>query len=95
MASGGIYGLPCSFNGWPPNATECHRVPLTATASPSLSSSADRLCGRLRCPAPAWEPRNMKLLLELYEKNGARYTAPGFHSGYNEVVIGARTRNLP
>jgi len=50
-------------------------------------------CSFNGCPAPAWEPRNMKLLLELYEKNGARYTAPGFHSGYNEVVIGARTHN--
>lgn len=35
----------------------------------------------------------MKLLLEMYEADGARYTRPGFHSGYNEVIIGSRTLN--
>jgi hypothetical protein len=35
-------------------------------------------------PAPAWEQKDMKLFLELYETHGARYTPPAFHSGYNE-----------
>jgi len=45
-------------------------------------------------PAGAWRPSDMKQLLELHAEFGAQYHEPGFHSGYNEVILSAQKHNL-
>lgn len=51
------------------------------------------MCGFVGAPATAWHPRDLKLLLQMHQKYGARYAPPGFHSGYNEVVISSASFN--
>ena len=41
----------------------------------------------------AWKPEDIKLFMELFQDNGPRYSNPGWHSGYNEVVVNSRSVN--
>ena len=51
------------------------------------------LCGFAGYPPQAWGPADLKLVLETHRGHGAPYTAPAFHSGYNELVLNARKLN--
>jgi len=50
-------------------------------------------CGFNGAPATAYAPKDMKKLLQLHKEHGARWHAPGWHSGYNEVVINSAHYN--
>mmetsp|Transcript_4218 Transcript_4218/g.9603 ORF Transcript_4218/g.9603 Transcript_4218/m.9603 type:complete len:117 (+) Transcript_4218:93-443(+) len=41
----------------------------------------------------AWAPGDLKKLLETHAKSGAKWHAPGFHSGYNEVILNSARHN--
>lgn len=53
----------------------------------NLRDRNGQLCGFTGAPATAWSPKDLKLLLEAHALDGAGYHGPGFHSGYNEVII--------
>jgi len=46
-------------------------------------------CGFMGAPATAWSPSDLKLLLQMHSQRGATYRRPGWHAGYNEVVLSA------
>ena len=50
-------------------------------------------CGFNGAPATAYAPKDMQTLLELHREHGPHYKAPGWHSGYNEVIINSRHYN--
>ena len=54
-------------------------------------------CGFSGSPATAWAPADMGALLQAHQQHGAQWHGPGFHSGYNEVIVNSAhlNRNLP
>ena len=44
-------------------------------------------------PLTAYRPADMKVLLELHEQFGRGYGSPGWHSGYNEVIVSSHKFN--
>jgi len=50
------------------------------------------MCGFVGAPTTgfnvtAWSPRHLGLLLRMHQMYGVDWSPPGFHSGYNEVII--------
>ena len=45
-------------------------------------------------PRP-WAPEHLGFVMEQHKLNGPRYTKPGFHSGYNEVVLSTDAWDAP
>ena len=48
-------------------------------------------CGFMNCggrPRP-WKPEHVGYVLERHQEIGMKYRKPGYHSGYNEVVVDA------
>ena len=43
--------------------------------------------------APSARYRLLQRVLELHQEHGAHYHAPGFHSGYNELILNSRAHN--
>ena len=41
----------------------------------------------------AWGPQDLKIMLETHATHGAPYRSPGFHSGYNEIIINSPKLN--
>ena len=52
-----------------------------------------QMCGFTGAPATAWRPSDLKSLLTMYAQYGAPYHSPGWHSGYNELVINSKHHN--
>ena len=44
-------------------------------------------------PVLAWAPRDLKLALDLHLEHGNGWTAPAFHSGYNELILNSPKLN--
>ena len=42
---------------------------------------------------PAWRAEDLDTMLKLHAESGVRYTPPGWHSGYNEVIISSKSVN--
>lgn len=91
--SGGTYALD---NPSHPGCTErrCDakalRHALTSIdESLDLASSRwiDGLCGFCGNPARAWNPVDLKLVLQTHLAHGSMYHAPAWHSGYNELIL--------
>eukprot|EP00966_Prymnesium_polylepis_P216288 5006980-Prymnesium_polylepis.1 len=57
------------------------------------SESQWQQCGFMGAPGTAWSPHDLKLLLEMHQQRGASYKAPGWHSGYNEVILSSEKVN--
>ena len=53
----------------------------------TFCDSADWKCGFSGYPPQAWAPADLKVLLDAHADHGARYHKPGFHSGYNELIL--------
>ena len=51
------------------------------------------MCGFVGEPATAWHAADLKLLMTMHRAYGTKYTPPGFHSGYNEVILSSATLN--
>lgn len=51
------------------------------------------MCGFGGWPVKAWASSDLARLLEEYETSGSRYAPPGFHSGYNEIVVSSWSVN--
>jgi len=45
------------------------------------------MCGFDGWPIGAWAPKDLKKFLKMHALHGSEYKPPGFHSGYNEVII--------
>ena len=62
-----------------------------------LRDQNGKLCGFNDPPVTAWRTEHLAELLELHATDGAPYRSPGFHSGYNEVIINTEVwnQNLP
>lgn len=45
------------------------------------------------CAVTAWRPRDLELLLRMHRAYGRPYRPPGFHSGYNEVILSSARFN--
>ena len=60
---------------------------------PANPMEQNGFCGFNGSPANSWAPRDLKLLLELHADHGAQYRKPGFHSGYNEVILSSKMHN--
>lgn len=43
--------------------------------------------------ATPYNPQDLRVWIETHAKHGAQWHGPGWHSGYNEVIIGARNLN--
>ena len=56
-----------------------------------------RYCGFDDWPPGAWSPKDLEAFMRLHAQHGAPYHEPGFHSGYNEVIITSKSvnANLP
>jgi len=52
-----------------------------------------QLCGFSGAPANSWHAADLKQVLTLHAEHGAQYHAPGWHSGYNELVINSKHHN--
>ena len=50
-------------------------------------------CGFMGAPAVAWSPSDLKKMLQMHLEKGNTYTAPGWHSGYNEVILSSAKYN--
>ncbi|KAL1528482.1 hypothetical protein AB1Y20_009825 [Prymnesium parvum] len=59
-----------------------------------LDQNGNVFCGFNGAPATAWRPSDMKLLLETHARSGVQWHAPGFHSGYNEIILNSKKHNL-
>ena len=44
-------------------------------------------------PAVAWAPTELKKMLQMHREKGNTYQAPGWHSGYNEVILSSAKYN--
>lgn len=62
-----------------------------------LDHDGNVFCGFNGVPATAWSPRDLKQLLKTHARSGAPWHEPGFHSGYNEIILNSvmHNRNLP
>ena len=58
-----------------------------------LDQNGQVWCGFNGAPAQSWSPRDLKKLLKTHASSGAQWHAPGFHSGYNEVIINSAKHN--
>ena len=54
-------------------------------------------CGFDGWPVGAYHPRDLEPFMKLHQQYGAKYHQPGFHSGYNEVILTSESinANLP
>ena len=50
-------------------------------------------CGFMSAPAVAWAPSDLKKMLQMHREKGNTYKAPGWHSGYNEVILSSGKYN--
>lgn len=50
-------------------------------------------CGFNGAPATAYAPKDMQKLLALHKDHGNQYHSPGWHSGYNEVIVNSKHFN--
>lgn len=79
FGSGATVGLNGGPNGDGCPAAWCH---------PHMEPEANGYCGFWGAPPNhAWRPEDMETLLKLHEEHGVQYTRPGYHSGYNEVIV--------
>ena len=81
----GIDGATYHLNYVQPNPPGCSK----SFCSPNNNHG----CGFNGAPATAWAPRDMQRLLELHKEHGAQWHNPGWHSGYNEVIVNSRHYN--
>ena len=44
-------------------------------------------------PAQSWQPEHLKQVLKWHAEEGARFHEPGWHSGYNELILNSRSIN--
>uniref|UniRef100_A0A7S3B1Q8 Uncharacterized protein n=1 Tax=Haptolina ericina TaxID=156174 RepID=A0A7S3B1Q8_9EUKA len=65
------------------------KIPPTYPSSESQWQS----CGFMGAPATAWSPADLKLLLQMHSERGASYKPPGWHSGYNEIIVSSEALN--
>ncbi len=83
----GVDGATQNLNGGPQPG--CPRI----WCNPEHVMEQNGYCGFNGAPPHAWRPEHLKEMLKLHQTDGGRYSAPGYHSGYNEVVVGARSWN--
>jgi len=80
----GIDGATYLLND--PRAPGCS----TSFCDPANLWSNNQLCGFSGAPATAWRPSDLKQLLTMHAQYGARWHAPGWHSGCQQTP-GTRT----
>ena len=50
-------------------------------------------CGFDGWPIAAWRPADLEPFMRVHAEKGSQYKPPGFHSGYNEVIISSENIN--
>lgn len=89
----GIDGATVGLSGGP-NGDGCPSY----WCDPNAKREPNGYCGFWGAPPQAaWRAEDLARLIELHERVGAPYHAPGYHAGYNEAVVDGLTwnANLP
>eukprot|EP00966_Prymnesium_polylepis_P008100 186552-Prymnesium_polylepis.2 len=59
----------------------------------TIACNGNVWCGFNGAPAMAWAPRDLEKLLVTHASSGNAWHEPGFHSGYNEVILNSPGHN--
>lgn len=51
------------------------------------------ICGFDGWPIGGWRPQDLGDFIRMHAEHGSSYKVPGFHSGYNEVIVSAEKHN--
>ena len=71
----------------------CDAASMSLAPTGDSSESRWLACGFMGSTATAWHPADLKLLLQMHMERGASYKWPGWHAGYNEVILSSEKVN--